>query len=213
MNLANLQSLAKIGIATFAGAFFGALTLTSLPTTLDQWKAVLAPALGAAIAAEVVFLRAQLAAFLVSANAVSQTPAAAAQPAAIAKAAASTLPVALLATLLCAGCNPATTQTTLNTIPGDITLVVCAINTFTVDEKAGMSPTAIVADEIKTCGADVASILTVIDEQIVQQATAGAITPTAADAKLVAYHSAFNVSPPKTRLVDLTLPWAAVVRP
>lgn len=94
MNLANLASLAKIGAATFAGAFFGALTLTAVPTTLDGWKVVLAPALGAAIASEVVFLRAQLSAFLAAAAAAATgfpalapagptTPAAAAQPAAV----------------------------------------------------------------------------------------------------------------------------------
>lgn len=82
MNLSNLSSLAKIGAATAAGAFFGALQLTSVPTTLDGWKVVIAPALGAAIAAEVVFLRAQLSAFLASLGSTTPTPTAA-QPAAV----------------------------------------------------------------------------------------------------------------------------------
>lgn len=63
-SLANLGTIVKVGVATAAGAFFGAITLTALPTTLDGWKTLLAPALGAAIAAELVFLRGQIAAFL-----------------------------------------------------------------------------------------------------------------------------------------------------
>jgi hypothetical protein len=87
LNLAYIESLAKIGLATFAGAFFGALTLTAMPSTLDGWKAILAPALGAAIAAEVVFLRAQLGAYLATVTPTSNASPAnavlAAQPAAI----------------------------------------------------------------------------------------------------------------------------------
>jgi hypothetical protein len=56
-----LTSLIKVGALTFCGAFFGAVSLSGLPTTLDGWRAVFAPALGAAIAAEVVFLRQQIA--------------------------------------------------------------------------------------------------------------------------------------------------------
>ena len=53
----DLQSLVKVGAITFAGAFLSALTLTGIPTTLAEVKAVLAPALFAAVAAEVVYLR------------------------------------------------------------------------------------------------------------------------------------------------------------
>ena len=56
-----MNSLIKIGVLTFAGAFFGALTLAGVPTTLDGWKVVIAPALGAAIAAEIAFLKQQIA--------------------------------------------------------------------------------------------------------------------------------------------------------
>jgi hypothetical protein len=61
----DLQSLVKVGAVTFAGAFFGSLTLNGgIPTTLAQAKIVLAPALGAAIAAEVIYLRKLFAAAL-----------------------------------------------------------------------------------------------------------------------------------------------------
>ena len=59
-----LYSLLKVALLTFFGAFFGALTLSGLPSTLNEWKAVFAPALGAAIAAEVGFLRTTSAAAL-----------------------------------------------------------------------------------------------------------------------------------------------------
>ena len=62
-----LYSLLKVALLTFFGAFFGALTLSGLPSTLNEWKAVFAPALGAAIAAEVVFLRTTIAAALAGA--------------------------------------------------------------------------------------------------------------------------------------------------
>jgi hypothetical protein len=61
-----IESFFKVGGATAAGAFLGALSLNEVPTTLIGWKVVLAPALGAAIAAEVVYLRQQIAAFLAS---------------------------------------------------------------------------------------------------------------------------------------------------
>jgi hypothetical protein len=52
------ESLIKIGAVTFCGAFFGAFTVGStLPTTFIEWKAILLPALGAGIAAEIVYLR------------------------------------------------------------------------------------------------------------------------------------------------------------
>ena len=55
----SLESFAKVGAVTAAGAFFGALTLTQFPVTFDEWKHILAPALGAAIAAEFSYLRTQ----------------------------------------------------------------------------------------------------------------------------------------------------------
>jgi hypothetical protein len=62
--LNNLGTLAKVGAATFCGAFFGAVSLTQLPTTLNEWKLAVLPALGAAVASELVFLRAQIAGYL-----------------------------------------------------------------------------------------------------------------------------------------------------
>lgn len=56
-----LETLVKVGALTFAGAFIGVLCTTSIPTTLDGWKLAVLPALGTAIAAELVFLRTQLA--------------------------------------------------------------------------------------------------------------------------------------------------------
>lgn len=56
-----LETLAKVGALTFAGAFLGVLTTTTVPTTLDGWKMAVLPALGAAVAAELVYLRGQVA--------------------------------------------------------------------------------------------------------------------------------------------------------
>ena len=67
-----LYSLAKVGALTFFGAFLGALTMSTMPTTLDGWKAMVMPALGAAIAAELVFLRTTVATMLTGTT-VSQT--------------------------------------------------------------------------------------------------------------------------------------------
>jgi phosphotransferase system glucose/maltose/N-acetylglucosamine-specific IIC component len=64
MSIANLSSLVKIGAYTFAGAFAGAIVLTKLPTTADDWKTLLVPALAAGVAAELTFLKGQLATFL-----------------------------------------------------------------------------------------------------------------------------------------------------
>ena len=59
-----LGTLAKVGALTFCGAFLGVLTTTTVPTTLDGWKMAIIPALGAAVAAELVFLRGQVASAL-----------------------------------------------------------------------------------------------------------------------------------------------------
>jgi hypothetical protein len=70
-----LYSILKIGALTFAGAFFGALSLAGgLPTTLHGVVGLLAPALGAAIAAEVYYLRTQIAALLAGATAAPGAP-------------------------------------------------------------------------------------------------------------------------------------------
>jgi hypothetical protein len=56
--LKQYESLLKIGAFTFCGAFFGAITMSGgLPTTAAGLKAVLMPALGAGIAAEITYLR------------------------------------------------------------------------------------------------------------------------------------------------------------
>ena len=73
-----LYSLLKVGAITAGGAFFGALSIDTMPTTLLAWKAVLAPALGAALAAEIYYLRTQFTAALAGnapAPAPSQGPA------------------------------------------------------------------------------------------------------------------------------------------
>jgi hypothetical protein len=67
------SSLLKVALATFVGAIFGALSMSTIPTTIDGWKQVLAPALGAGIAAEIVFLRTQLSKFLSSMGATDTT--------------------------------------------------------------------------------------------------------------------------------------------
>jgi hypothetical protein len=65
LSTSGLYSLLKIGALTFAGAFLGALTLAGpLPTTLHGFAELTLPALGAAVAAEVYYLRAQIAALL-----------------------------------------------------------------------------------------------------------------------------------------------------
>lgn len=55
--MTDFKSLARIGLYTFIGAFFAALTFVGIPSTLVEAKTILAPALGAAIAAEIVYLR------------------------------------------------------------------------------------------------------------------------------------------------------------
>ena len=63
----NLVATLRMAGLTFAGALLGALGTGSIPTTVMEAKAVLLPALGAAVAAELVFVRAQVAAALASA--------------------------------------------------------------------------------------------------------------------------------------------------
>lgn len=72
--LSNLGTLVKVGLATFCGAFFAALSLTTIPVTLDGWKSLVMPALAAAVASELVFLRSQIAAYL-SGNPLGTPPA------------------------------------------------------------------------------------------------------------------------------------------
>jgi hypothetical protein len=88
MNLNSLSgyaSLAKIGLLTFLGAFFGALIVNNnIPTTLDGWKTIVAPALGTAIAAELLFLRTAINQLISSAAPVpAPAPAAPAAPEAV----------------------------------------------------------------------------------------------------------------------------------
>ena len=76
---------------TFCGAFFSVLATTKVPTSLDEVKGYVLPALIAAITAEIVFLAAQsnaLKALLTSATSLpaitpALSPTAAAQPAAL----------------------------------------------------------------------------------------------------------------------------------
>lgn len=91
MNPSDLKSLAKIGLVTFCGAFFSVLATTKVPTSLDEVKGYVLPALIAAITAEIVFLAAQsnaLKTLLTSATSLpaitpALSPTAAAQPAAL----------------------------------------------------------------------------------------------------------------------------------
>ncbi len=62
-----LYSIAKVAILTFCGAFFGALTMTGLPTTVEQAKLLLLPPLGVAVAAELYYLRTTIAKLLAAA--------------------------------------------------------------------------------------------------------------------------------------------------
>ena len=56
-----LETLASVGILTFAGTFVGILTQDTIPLTLAAWRAAVLPALATAIAAELVFLRTTIA--------------------------------------------------------------------------------------------------------------------------------------------------------
>lgn len=68
-------SILKIAVLTFAGAFLGALTLTgTVPTTLHGLAQVTLPALGAAIAAEVYYLRSEIAKLLAQLGQTPPTP-------------------------------------------------------------------------------------------------------------------------------------------
>ncbi len=78
----DLKSIARIAIITFASAFFAALTFTGIPSTLAEAKAVVAPALMAALIAEIVYLRKVFAKALADAAAGSLGPAPTAPPAA-----------------------------------------------------------------------------------------------------------------------------------
>jgi hypothetical protein len=58
--ISRLESLLKVGALTFCGAFFTALTFTSIPSSVDGWKNLILPALTAAIASEILYLRGEL---------------------------------------------------------------------------------------------------------------------------------------------------------
>jgi hypothetical protein len=73
--MTDIKSIARIGLYTFLGAFFGALVLTGVPTSLADAKVLLVPALGAALAAEIVYLRKVFAKALADAAAGSLGPA------------------------------------------------------------------------------------------------------------------------------------------
>jgi hypothetical protein len=127
-----LYSILKVAILTFFGAFFGALTLTGVPTTLEQVKALVLPAFGVALAAEIYYLRSTLTKLLADALAAqeaappappapapSSTPAAPTPPAAARGFGALGALVAVLAcgavagtiAILVSGCTPAQAQT------------------------------------------------------------------------------------------------------
>lgn len=55
------KSVVRTGILTAIGAFTGALAITGglIPTSVAQWKSVLLPAFGAALAAEIAFIKAE----------------------------------------------------------------------------------------------------------------------------------------------------------
>ncbi len=74
-----LYSILKVAILTFFGAFLGAVSMTTMPTSLDGWKQIVMPALGAAIAAELVFLRTTIAQALTGTTPPQPAPAPAAK--------------------------------------------------------------------------------------------------------------------------------------
>jgi hypothetical protein len=56
----NVVSLLRTGILTAIGAFTGAIATTGgMPQTAAEWKAMVMPALGAAFAAEITFIKLQ----------------------------------------------------------------------------------------------------------------------------------------------------------
>jgi hypothetical protein len=55
--MTDLKSIARIAVITFVSAFFAALTFVGIPGSLSEAKAVIAPALIAALLAEIVYLR------------------------------------------------------------------------------------------------------------------------------------------------------------
>jgi len=75
-----LYSILKVAILTFFGAFLGAVSMSTMPTSLDGWKQIVMPALGAAIAAELVFLRTTIAQALAGSALPAPAPTPAAKP-------------------------------------------------------------------------------------------------------------------------------------
>lgn len=159
--LSNLGTLVKVGLATFCGAFFAALSLTTIPTTIDGWKSLMMPALAASVASELVFLRAQIAAYL-SGNPLGTPPAPPAPPvvvvppSAVAKAVG---PLAVLffaaSSILFAGhlvaCTPAQIAAT-NAVFTDVQTACQAEALATSVIPAGTEASAVAKDVAAACG-------------------------------------------------------------
>lgn len=169
-----MQSLVKVAALTFAGAFLGVLAMTKVPTTLDEAKAVVLPALGAAIAAEIVFLRQWIASMLTGVPVPSmpaptpttpETPAAKRGFASLRALAFSSL-VGLLAVVgIGANCNgpPGVPQGTVQDVTVGVNAAVCALNTYSSDVAAGMGWQAVIEDVAVKCGLPVAQAVGLLD--------------------------------------------------
>ncbi len=147
------KSLINVAIATFFGALFAFVTSHGVPQTLAEWHAMLAPALGAGIAAELIYLRTQIAAFL----AAQQVPA---SPAPSAAAAASRVaPLAILA-LLVLGCSSCQNGVSAPPVVPSVNLAVCIFDQYATAPQCrpGGNVVDCVAGIAAACGADAAAV-------------------------------------------------------
>ncbi len=171
------KSLVNVAIATFFGALFAFVTSHGVPQTLNEWHAMLAPALGAGIAAELIYLRTQIAAFLTAQGA--PAPAPAPSPAA---AAARVAPLAVLA-LLVLGCSSCQAGVPVPAVVPSVNLAVCIFDQYATAPSCRPGGNAIdcVAGIAAACGADAAAVEQVLASH--QRAlVADGYVPRAADA-------------------------------
>src|SRR5580704_17679141 len=144
------KSLINVAIATFFGALFAFVSSHGVPETLAQWHALLAPALGAGIAAELIYLRTQIAAFL-AAQAASGGPAPAPAPSVTASRVA---PLAVLA-LLVLGCSSCQAGAPSPAVVPSVILAVCIFDQYATAPscRPGGNVVDCVAGIAASCGA------------------------------------------------------------